>query len=143
MEVRNVTGAALRGAVGAMAMTGMRRLTTGLGLVEQTPPEAVAEEGVPSLFRRVPPERRDEALELAHWAFGAVAGALFALLPRSLRRSRAAGPGYGLAIWALFEAAVAPALGLRRSQEPRRQERLAIAADHVLYGAVLAGDRRD
>ena len=30
-----------RGAVGAMAMTGMRVLTTELGLVEQTPPQAV------------------------------------------------------------------------------------------------------
>jgi len=31
----------VRGTVAAMAMTGVRQVTTGLGLVEQTPPDAI------------------------------------------------------------------------------------------------------
>ena len=37
-----VLHAGARGTVGAMAMTGMRVITTELGLVEQTPPQAIA-----------------------------------------------------------------------------------------------------
>ena len=122
-----------------MAMTGMRRITTGLGLVEQTPPEALVEEARPGVFARIPTERRDEAIELVHWAVGAGAGALYGALPRRLRAAPLAGPVYGLAIWAVFEAAVSPLLGLRRAKEQRTLERAAIAADHVLYGAVVAG----
>src|SRR5918992_2551412 len=39
-EEKVLTGA-VRGVVAAMAMTGMRQVTTGLGLVEQTPPDAI------------------------------------------------------------------------------------------------------
>jgi hypothetical protein len=132
----------LRGVVAAMAMTGMRRMTTGLGLVREVPPEEIFERGVPGLLAEIPVERRDEAIELAHWAFGAAAGAAFALAPRRVREARWAGPAYGLAIWALFEAVAAPALGLRRPRERPTSERAALAADHVLYGLVVAGRPR-
>ena len=51
------------------------------------------------------------------------------------------GPLYGLAIWTGFEA-TAPLLGLPHAEGPRLVERLAIAADHVLYGFVLDETRR-
>ena len=38
----DVLHAGARGAVGAMTMTGMRVITTEIGLVEQTPPQAIA-----------------------------------------------------------------------------------------------------
>ena len=41
-RVGDVLHGAARGVVGAMAMTGMRVMTTELGLLEQTPPEAVS-----------------------------------------------------------------------------------------------------
>ena len=125
-----------------MAMTGMRVVTVGAGLVRRPPPEEIAKEAVPALLRAVPPERRDAAIELAHWAYGAAAGAVFALLPAEVRRARVAGPAYGLVIWACFELGLAPLLGLRRPGERRLSERASIAADHVLYGAVLAGRAR-
>ncbi len=127
-----------RGVVAAMAMSGMRKVTTGLGLVERTPPEQIAQEGLPGLFARIPTGLRGEAIELAHWGYGGVGGAAFGVLPRPVRRHTWAGPVYGLVSWALFEAAVAPLLGLRRAREARPVERLAIAADHVLYGIVVA-----
>jgi hypothetical protein len=123
-----------------MAMTGMRRVTTGLGLLEQAPPDVVAEQApmVPRLIRRVPPDLRDEVVELAHWAYGALGGAAFgALAPERLRRTRWAGPVYGLGVWAFFEAGLVPLLGLQHGRQRRVLSRLLVAADHVLYGVVV------
>jgi hypothetical protein len=91
--------AALRGVVAAMAMTGLRTVTVGLGLLPKPPPVEIATEGVPMLFSLVPPALRSEGLELAHWAYGAAAGAAFGALPLSLRCRRWAGPTYGLGTW--------------------------------------------
>jgi len=112
-----------------MAMTGMRRMTTALGLVGRPPPE------------RVLPGRRAETVELAHWLFGAAAGATFAALVRPRIRSGWAGPAYGVAIWAAFETVAAPLLP-ERPQERSLVSRLAIAADHILYGAILVARER-
>ena len=63
------------GAVGAMAMTGMRVITTELGLVQQTPPQALKRQrarGVRALLRRAPRTQRRGLVEAAHWAFGPV-----------------------------------------------------------------------
>ena len=104
-------------------------MTTSLGLVGRPPPE------------RVLPARREETVEAAHWLFGAAAGATFGALVRPRTRSRFAGPAYALAIWAAFETVVAPLLGPERSQERTVGSRLAVAADHVLYGVIVAGGR--
>ena len=134
---REIRHSAARGVVAAMAMSGMRRVTTGLGLLPATPPEEIAWEGVPRLFMRIPPRFRGEALELAHWSYGAAAGAAFGLLPDPVRRNVWSGPLYGLATWALFEGLVAPAFGLRSSAERTAGERIALIADHTLYGLVV------
>lgn len=133
------------GAVAAMAMSGMRTLTHELGLVGETPPEAMAREAAGGLLRQIPPGKRGAAIELSHWGFGAVAGALFGVLPRWLRRRSWVGPAYGLMIWFGFETCVAPALGLSKAEATRPVERAAFAADHVLFGLVLAKglERRD
>jgi hypothetical protein len=132
----------LRGVIAAMAMTGMRRVTTVLGLLPKPPPEEVFEDALPELLARIPPERRAEAIELAHWAYGACGGAAFALLPRGLRRQPWAGPAYGLATWAFFEGALAPLLGLRKPAHRTITERAALVADHLLYGVVVADEPR-
>ena len=126
---------AVRGVAGAMAMTGMRRATTRMGLLRTVPPAAIAEEEARGLLARLPAERRELAIELAHWAYGGAAGAGFAALPASLRRRAAAGPLYGVLVWLLFEAVIDPVLGLRWDREPR--ERAALLADHLLYGAIV------
>jgi hypothetical protein len=116
-----------------MAMSGVRSVTTRLGLVRVTPPEEIGTHGGAALLARLPPHRRAAALELAHWGYGALGGVVFELLPV---RTRAAGIAYGLALWALFEGGIAPALGARR--ERPASERAALAADHVLYGLILS-----
>jgi hypothetical protein len=139
---REIVHAGLRGAVAAMAMSGMRTLTTNLGLVEEPPPHAILKQKAAGLLRRVPRKRRRSAIELAHWGYGAAGGVQFALLPETVRRQPWAGPIYGSVLWLGFEAVLAPALGLKQAGKPRPAERLAIAADHLLYGLVLSEIRR-
>jgi hypothetical protein len=143
--VGEVLRGAGRGAVGAMAMTGMRVLTTELGLVEQTPPAAFSLQrarGVRALLRRAPRKQRRGLVEVAHWTFGAAGGAAFGALPNAVRRRPWAGPVYGLVVWLGFELVIAPALGLSQAKRVRLVDRAALAADHVLYGLVLSGKRR-
>ena len=96
-------------------------------------------EALPRVTAAMSPAVRGAATELAHWGYGALGGAAFALLPESLRSRRAAGPLFGLAIWVGFERVIAPLLGLRREG---RRVRAALAADHVLYGVLVAEARR-
>jgi hypothetical protein len=126
---------AARGAVGAMAMTGMRVMTTELGLVEQPPPQALSRQrtrGLRALLRRAPRRQRRGLVEAAHWAFGAGGGAAFGALPPTVRRHRWAGPMYGFVVWLGFELGIAPALGLSQAERLRPVDRLALAADHLL-----------
>lgn len=73
-----------RGAVGAMAMTGMRVVTTELGLVEETPPQAVSRQpgGARALLHRAPRRQHRGLIEITHWAFGAGDGAAVGTLPK-------------------------------------------------------------
>jgi hypothetical protein len=139
---REIAHGALRGSIAAMAMTGMRVFTVSIGVVERDPPEAIFKERVPGLTRGVPRQRRRGAVELAHWTYGAVAGAAFAALPASIHRRAWAGPVYGLGIWLGFELMIAPTLGLEHAKELRLRERSALAVDHLLYGFVLSELRR-
>ena len=145
LRVGDVLHGAARGALGAMAMTGMRVMTTELGLLEQAPPQAISRQrarGLRGLLRRAPRRQRTALVEGAHWAFGAGGGAVFGALPRAVRRRRWAGPIYGLVVWLGFELGIAPALGLSQAKRLRPIDRLALAADHVLYGVVLSEPRR-
>lgn len=128
---------ALRGVIAAMAMSGLREFTRHVGLLEEPPPEAIMRQRLlPGPFRR-PKKGTDRAkVELLHWGYGAGGGAVFAALPEEIRRKPYAGPAYGLAVWAGFELAVAPLLGL--SLRKRSLDRLALIADHLLYGFVLS-----
>jgi uncharacterized membrane protein YagU involved in acid resistance len=120
-----------------MAMTGMRTFADGLGLVAETPPEAVLHHGVSGFTAKVPPERRPAVVELAHWAFGASMAAVFALLPARLRRHIWSGPLFGAAVWTAFEGVLTPLLGLPRMRHARYTERLVLLADHLAYGAII------
>ncbi len=135
--MKEVLHAAGRGVVAAMAMTGMRALTVNIGIVEQTPPQAIFRQKARGLMALVPRKKRRAAIELFHWGYGAGGGVAYALLPDGLRRQPWAGPVYGLVIWLGFELGIAPALGLKQSKELRPVDRAGLAADHLLYGLVL------
>jgi hypothetical protein len=133
-----IAHAAVRGAVAAMAMSGLRVVTKDLGLVEQTPPQAMFRQKARGVLRMVPRKRRQAAIQLAHWGYGAGGGVAFRLLPEQIRLQPWAGPAYGLAVWLGFELGIAPALGLAQAKKARPVERLAFAVDHLLYGYVLS-----
>ena len=137
-RLTEIAHAGARGAIAAMAMTGMRVVTVDTGIVKQTPPEAIIKQKARGLLRRVPRNRRRTAIELAHWGYGALGGAAFGMLPEGIRLARWSGPAYGLLVWFGFEAGIAPVLGLAQADKPRPAERLALAADHLLYGLVLS-----
>ncbi|MCP2262368.1 hypothetical protein LX15_006104 [Streptoalloteichus tenebrarius] len=131
-----VQGAA-RGVVGAMAMSGLRTLSAAVGALSETPPEAIVRERGRGLLRAVPKRGERGVIELLHWAYGAVGGAAYALVPSRLRDHAWVGPLYGALLWGMFEAGMAPLLGLRRTHQPRPAERVALLVDHLLYGWVV------
>ncbi|MGW3473154.1 hypothetical protein ACWDKQ_32920 [Saccharopolyspora sp. NPDC000995] len=137
-KTRDLIRAGARGLVGAMAMTGIRTLTGNVGLVEETPPEAIVGKHAPEPVQRLPVEHRTAFTEAAHWSYGALAGLGYNVLPRKIRSLPWFGPAYGLIIWLVFEVVVAPLLAVRPTRR-RLLGRLVIALDHAVYGIVVAG----
>jgi hypothetical protein len=139
LHTNSIGSASVRGLVGSMAMTGLRRVTRNLGLLEETPPNAIAARRAGRPLRRLSPERREVAIELAHWGYGAAGGAVFGMLPPRVRRQPAAGPAYGLGVWAFFELVLEPVLALDLPRRRRVATRAMLVLDHLLYGAVVGG----
>jgi hypothetical protein len=130
-----ILGGAIGGAVGAMAMTGLRQVTTGLGLVQRTPPEAAVQTAAPEVGQ-MPPGERKATIEVVHVIYGAAGGAFYGLLPDVIRRRTIVGLAYGAGAWTVFETFVAPRIG--QEQEGGGSQQAALLADHLLYGAVLS-----
>lgn len=122
-----------------MAMTGLRRVSLNLGLLEAAPPEEIVGRKARRLLRRLPPRHREVAIELTHWGYGSAGGAAFGLLPGAVRRHPAAGPAYGLGVWLVFELVLEPLLGLGLPRRRKVTTRVMLVLDHVLYGVVVAG----
>ncbi|MGW5642493.1 hypothetical protein ACWEV3_14445 [Saccharopolyspora sp. NPDC003752] len=137
-KTRDLVRAGARGLVGAMAMTGIRTLTGNVGLVEETPPEAIVGKHAPESVQQLPVGHRTALTEAAHWSYGAMAGLGYNVLPRKFRSLPWFGPAYGLVIWLGFEAVIAPLLAVRPTHR-RLLGRLVIALDHAVYGIVVAG----
>ena len=130
---------AAAGAIGAMAMTGMRSLTADLGLLRETPPESIARQRrATGVLSRVPRKRRRAFVELVHWSVGISGGAAFGALPAELRSTHWFGPLYGAGILLSYDFGAAPLLGLKQAKRPRTKEQAALLADHLLYGFVLS-----
>jgi uncharacterized membrane protein YagU involved in acid resistance len=130
--------AMIRGIVGAMAMTGVRHLASEARMIREDPPARMARKQAQGLLRSVPRRRRGAAVELIHWAMGAVFGLVFGLLPESMRMKAWAGPAYGFLVWLGFETMAAPALGLKQRRWPHGKERTVFVIDHLLFGLILS-----
>lgn len=138
-QAAEIAHGALRGAMGAMAMSGMRTFTADLGFVRETPPQSIAKKRrATGILSYVPRARRRAFVELMHWSVGVAGGAIFGALPDPLRRAPWFGPVYGLGILASYDFGIAPLLGLKQSKRPKPAEQVALIADHLLYGFVLS-----
>lgn len=137
-RLRSLTTAGARGLVASMAMSGMRELTAGMGWLERTPPDEIVHDEAPLLVLPLSEGHEQAVVELAHWAYGTAFGAVYGLLPERVRRSRWAGPGFGIGTWLVYELAIAPALGVQVAKRRTVTSRLMLVADHVLYGLVVA-----
>lgn len=143
-QAADLAQGAVRGVIGAMAMTGMRAFTVNAGIVEDAPPQAIFRQKVPGMgrFSQTRKKKRRMIEELTHWGYGAVGGAVFSALPYGIRRRNWTGPVYGLLIWLSFEGGIAPVFGLKEAKKLRLASRAALATDHLVYGLVLSETRR-
>jgi hypothetical protein len=138
-QAKEIAHGALRGAIGAMAMTGMRTFTADIGLVRETPPQSIAKQRRASgVLSYIPKSRRRAAVEISHWSVGVVGGAIFGALPDPLRRAPWFGPVYGVGILVSYDFGIAPLLGLKQAKRPKPAEQAALIADHLLYGFILS-----
>ncbi|MCL7999823.1 DUF1440 domain-containing protein [Brucella sp. 21LCYQ03] len=124
----------LAGVAATVAMTAtMRRLHNVLNIDKQypLPPRLIMD--------RVSWSRNEHATKnltiFAHVGYGALTGALFALLPRQTSGTR-----FGLAVWAASYLGWLPAFGLLSPavNHPAQRNLLMMAA-HVVWGSTLAG----
>ena len=83
------------------------------------------------------PRSRQMAGRFVHLAFGAVTGAIYGAAVELNPRVRAvAGVLFGLAVWALADEGIVPALGLKRSPRETSAGLHAYSfTSHVVYGA--------
>jgi uncharacterized membrane protein YagU involved in acid resistance len=124
----------LAGVAATMAMTAtMRRLHTVLPDDERypLPPREIVDRSVPAVDEK---NARLKTL-LAHFGFGGLAGALFALMPTF----RGAGASYGIGVWTLSYLGWIPAARILAPahRHPLRRNLLMMAA-HVIWGLTLA-----
>jgi hypothetical protein len=141
---RGRVGAFASGVVAAMTMSGLRNLTTALGLLEEIPPREIIESTAPRLVVLLSDDRERAFAEIAHWAYGGICGLAYGeIVRRRPARSRVWGALYGGAVLGLYRAAIAPALGIGTSRRNAVDDQLMLAADHVLFGVVLDDLLRD
>jgi hypothetical protein len=126
-----------------MAMTGMRVVTTELGLSRANPapgrqpsaprrPRSASSGATPAASRL----DRDRPLGLRGRRRRSGRNA-----PKTVRARWLTGPAYRLLVWLGFEPGIAPMLGLKQTKRVRPVDRLALATDHPIYGLVLSGLR--
>lgn len=139
---------AIAGVAASVAMTAaMRRLHRHLPVDEQytVPPREIVA-GLPDGRGGMTGPRQDEDATsswtmLAHFAYGGLTGALFAL---QHDRAIITGVGYGLGVWAASYLGWIPAAHILTpaTRHPSRRNAMMLAA-HGVWGAVLAAGLRE
>ena len=128
-----------------VAMEGLRAALPREQL-RRMPPREVVDSGIEQAGAggEVDTEGRVLITTVAHFAFGAAAGAVYGGLFRSrLRRmdgytAAMSGIAYGVGVWALAYGVVLPSLGLHRAATDDTKDRNEVLiASHVVWGAVL------
>ncbi len=140
--MKAVIDGAMAGVAATTAMSGPMLLAGRMGWMEQQPPERITEEALSAAGAPVESDAAQDALAtVAHYGFGAAAGAVFATLHRRVRLpvpAVAQGMAFGLLVWATSYKGWLPALGIMPpSQRDRPGRRRTMVLGHLVYGAVL------
>lgn len=135
--------AALRGALAGTAATLPMSLlmlsAQKAGLMGKHPPERITEWFLKRAdLRRTPEEAENILATVNHFAFGAVAGALYGLVRREQVPEVVQGTLFGLGVWTCSYKGWVPALGIMPPAEHDRPGRPAsMIAAHLVFGASL------
>jgi len=141
--LRLVALGAICGTVATAVMSALMLAGQRAGLMSELPPHEIASRSVDRTAARDDLDHGDRRQLgwVSHFAFGAAAGAVYALLRNVVRTPGPAwlhGAGYALAIWFVSYMGWVPALRLMPPadrDEPGRQP--VMVAAHVVFGAVL------
>jgi hypothetical protein len=143
---RNLAFGAGAGAAATAVMSALMLGARSARLTPQLPPALIAEEGIEEVTQR-PAREVPEAViaSIAHFAFGAAAGAVFAgatsLAPRlSAGANVGGGVAFGSLVWLVSYQGWVPALGIMppaSRDDPGRVATMLVA--HWVYGAALGG----
>ncbi len=122
-----------------LAMEGLRA-TLPREQHRRMPPREIVDRTVDKSGAGVEIDRSDRDLltTVAHFAFGALAGAVYGSMVESRRSTALKGVGFGLAVWALAYGVGLPSLGLHPAAADDTEDRNAVLiASHVVWGAIL------
>jgi uncharacterized membrane protein YagU involved in acid resistance len=136
---------AIAGFVGTMAMTmAMRRLHRRLPPRERypLPPREIVDSGAKQISVPLPSEAAKDVSTAAHFAYGALTGAMLAAMNPDPKKKT--GAAYGAAVWLASYMGWIPAVGNLRpaTQHPPRRNFLMIGV-HLIWGAATAACIRE
>jgi hypothetical protein len=131
------------GVAATAAMSLLLLVARRAGISGQLPPRAIVDTAAEQLPEGSQPdeEEREAAAGVAHFLFGAAAGALFGLATSGLRRiwlSAVLGLLYGSAVYVVSYMGWIPSLGILPPSDEDRPGRVAtMVGGHWVYGATL------
>ena len=142
-DLRAAAAGALGGAAATVAMSAVMVAALKTGLMSEMPPQEIAVKSVDRAGAgdEVAHDEKRDLGWLAHFGFGAAAGALYGVLRQRLPTPGPAavhGSVYALGVWAVSYLGWIPALRLlppATDDEPGRQP--AMVAAHVVFGGLL------
>ena len=139
--LRKLEQGATAGALATVPMTAVMLGAQRLGLLGQAPPAKITNAALAKVGAQPTGDERTALTALAHFGFGAAAGALFSLARPgrpSLARAALEGAAFGTAVWATSYIGVIPRLGIMpepQHDRPGRPSTMVLA--HWVFGASL------
>ena len=140
--IRSAAVGAGAGVAATMAMSSVMLAARQMGLRAELPPVLIAEETVEAVSHRQAKPGEERALAtVAHFGFGALAGALYGSAAGGVRRGALAGVLgilFGSAVWLVSYQGWIPVLGIMPPASRDHPGRVGtMLAAHWIYGAAL------
>ena len=141
-DVKAALQGAWAGAAATVPMSAVMVAADRAGCMGEQPPEVIVDKGLRRAGLEVSEPAEDALATVAHFAFGAGAGALFGVFARRLAPRRPSllvqGIAWGLVVYAVSYEGWIPAVHILPEPEHDRPGRQpAMIAAHIAYGAAL------